>query len=69
MRSISYHRGNAQAYDKWAKDVDDDSYSWVNFLPYFRKSAKYTAPNMNLRAANATVPVPSEDAYSASGGP
>ncbi|PQE16953.1 gmc oxidoreductase protein [Rutstroemia sp. NJR-2017a BBW] len=64
-----YHRGNAQAYDKWAEDVGDDSYSWANFLPYFRKSAKYTAPNTNLRAANATVPAPSAQAYSSSGGP
>ncbi|KAB8304231.1 hypothetical protein EYC80_003649 [Monilinia laxa] len=64
-----YQRGNAQAYDMWADQVEDQSYSWDEFLPYFRKSAKYSAPNMDLRAANATVPAPSSEAFSPAGGP
>ncbi|KAI9648078.1 hypothetical protein NHQ30_002707 [Ciborinia camelliae] len=64
-----YHRGNAQAYDLWANQVGDQSYSWENFLPYFRKSAKYSPPNMSLRAANATVPAPSSGAFIPTGGP
>ncbi|KAA8574822.1 hypothetical protein EYC84_004068 [Monilinia fructicola] len=64
-----YQRGNAQAYDMWADQVGDQSYSWDRFLPYFRKSANYSAPNMDLRAANATVPAPSSGAFSPAGGP
>ena len=66
---MAYHRGTTQSYDLWAKAVGDDSYTFSKFLPYFRKSVKYTAPNMSLRAANASVPNPSSQSYSASGGP
>lgn len=30
---------------KWADEVDDQSYTWDNFLPYFKKSCNYTAFN------------------------
>lgn len=69
MLTVSYQRGNAQAYDMWADQVGDQSYSWDRFLPYFQKSANYSAPNMDIRAANATVPAPSSGAFSPAGGP
>lgn len=64
-----YQRGTSQSYQAWADAVNDTSYSFDSFLPYFRKSANYTPPNTDLRAANASVPDPSSTAYEASGGP
>lgn len=66
---LAYHRGTTQSYDLWAKAVGDNSYTFSNLLPYFRKSVQYTPPNMSIRAANASVPDPSPQSYSASGGP
>ncbi|QSZ37565.1 hypothetical protein DSL72_008663 [Monilinia vaccinii-corymbosi] len=66
---MMYQRGNAQAYDIWADQVGDQGYSWDNFLPYFRKSANYSAPHLSLRASSATVPAPSIKAFSPTGGP
>lgn len=64
-----YQRGTKESYSYWANMVNDSSYSFDSFLPYFRKSANYTPPNTHLRAANASVPDPSAIAYEASGGP
>ncbi|MCJ1432986.1 hypothetical protein MMC27_002345 [Xylographa pallens] len=64
-----YHRGSAQAYDRWAEMVGDSSYTFSNLLPFFRKSAHYSMPDMALRAPNASVPEPSMEAYSLLGGP
>ncbi len=66
---MAYHRGTVQSYDLWAKAAGDNSYTFSNLLPYFRKSVKYTPPNMKVRAANASVPDPSPQSYSTSGGP
>ena len=49
--------------------VGDESYTFANLLPFFRKSVHYSPPNIALRAANASVPDPSAEAYSPSGGP
>ena len=49
--------------------VNDSSYSFEEFLPYFRKSMHYTAPQTGKRPGNASVPEPDPDAYSPDGGP
>ena len=49
--------------------VEDQSYAWDQFLPYFQKSAHYTPPDMSKRPANASVPSPSAGAFVESGGP
>ncbi|XTI84315.1 GMC oxidoreductase [Cenococcum geophilum] len=67
--AMVYQRGTAGSYDQWASAVGDDSYKFQSFLPYFRKSAHYTAPNVQIRAANASVPSPNSTAYIATGGP
>jgi len=64
-----YQRGTAGSHDQWASAVGDDSYKFQSFLPYFRKSAHYTAPNVHIRATNASVPSPNSTAYIATGGP
>lgn len=66
---MAYHRGTIDSYDKWAEVAGDQSYTFAHLLPYFRKSVRYTPPNMSIRAANASVPNPHADAYSSSGGP
>ena len=64
-----YQRGTVQSHQQWADAVDDQSYSWDAFLPYYKKSVTYTPPKKALRAANASVPQPSHEAYQSDGGP
>jgi choline dehydrogenase len=63
-----YQRGSNSSYQKWADIVGDQSYSLLNFLPHFKKSAKFTPPNPGARAADATPLYDTAD-YSSSGGP
>lgn len=49
-----YHRSTAGAYQRWADQVGDQSYTWSNWRPYFEKSLNFTPPRDDLRAANAT---------------
>ncbi|KAK3901807.1 hypothetical protein C8A05DRAFT_34503 [Staphylotrichum tortipilum] len=66
--AMLYHRGSKGAYQKWADQVGDDSYTWDKWLPFFKKSVKFSGPNTNPRPANASA---SNDfsAFSESGGP
>ena len=66
---MAYHRGTVDSYDLWAQAVGDASFRFANFLPYFQKSVKYTAPNNALRAANASINPPSVQSYNAQSGP
>lgn len=55
LNTMSYVRSSASAYQKWADMVGDDSYTFDNLLPYFKKSVRLTPPNLEKRnAANAT---------------
>ncbi len=60
-------RGTADCYNKWADQVGDQSYRYENFLPYFKKSVKYTPPNQALYI-NSSVTEASA-AFSQLGGP
>ncbi|KAK3046353.1 hypothetical protein LTR09_012169 [Extremus antarcticus] len=66
--AMLYHRGSKGAYQKWADHVGDQSYSWDNWLPYFKKSVRFSGPSTNPRPANASA---SYDAsvFSSDGGP
>lgn len=66
---MAYHRGTRDAYGAWADSVDDQSYAFDSFLPFFEKSINYTAPNQELRAANASVPAANATAFSGADGP
>lgn len=63
-----YQRPTKESLQMWADEVGDDSYTWDNFLPYFKKSVKFTPPNTKLRAANSTVQY-NPSAFTSSGGP
>ena len=60
--------GSKGAYQKWADHVGDQSYTWDNWLPYFKKSVKFSDPSTNARPANATANYDAA-AFSAGGGP
>jgi choline dehydrogenase len=69
LNVMAYHRGTRQSYAAWADAVDDQTYAFDSFLPFFEKGINYTAPNQNLRAANATVPPANASTFSAADGP
>lgn len=69
LNAMLYQRGTKGTHAAWAQAVNDSSYDWDAFLPYYQKSANYTAPDMSIRAANASVPSPGPNAYTADGGP
>jgi choline dehydrogenase len=53
---MGYHRGSIGSYQRWADLVGDQSYTWLNLLPYFKKSTTFTPPNLKKRfPPNATV--------------
>lgn len=63
-----YQRGSTGSYQKWADAVGDQSYTYPDFLPYFKKSVHFTPPNQGARASNAT-PLYDESLFSNAGGP
>lgn len=63
-----YQRPTVQSLQIWADQVGDQSYTFNNFLPYFKKSIKFTPPNTSKRAANASAKY-SAAAFDATGGP
>ncbi|KAL8667883.1 MAG: hypothetical protein Q9202_000348 [Teloschistes flavicans] len=53
---LAYHRGTNGSYQQWAEQVQDDSYRYQNFLPYFQRSCHLTPPNLEKRyPRNGTV--------------
>ncbi|CBX97531.1 hypothetical protein IAQ61_001253 [Plenodomus lingam] len=56
LNTMSYHRGTIGSYKRWADMVNDQSYTFDRLLPYFKRSATLTPPNLAKRKApNATV--------------
>ncbi|KAJ5780666.1 Glucose-methanol-choline oxidoreductase [Penicillium paradoxum] len=62
-----YHRPTTDSMQRWADEVDDQSYSFENLLPYFKKSVHYTPPNQELHSNSTNSQTP--DAFSDAGGP
>lgn len=63
-----YQRGTVGSYQRWADNVGDQSYTFENLLPYFKKSMQFTPPNLTKRAPNATAQY-NPNSYSPTGGP
>lgn len=61
-------RGTIGAFDKWAKQVGDESYQFRNILPYFQRSANFTPPDATERPQNSTAQYNASD-WSPTGGP
>ena len=51
---MAYVRGTRQSYQKWADEVDDQSYTFDNIAQYFEKSLNFTPPVDAKRGLNAT---------------
>ncbi|PSR79889.1 hypothetical protein BD289DRAFT_374900 [Coniella lustricola] len=67
INDLAYSRGSVGAFQLWADSVGDQSYTWSNVLPYYKKSMNFTPPNQQTRFHNAT---PLYDAsQTARGGP
>ena len=52
----------------WADNVNDQTYTFDNLLPYFKKSVSFQQPNNDIRSVNST-PEYDSSAFSADGGP
>ena len=61
LNFMIHHRPNRGALDAWAEAVGDESYSFDQFLPYFKKSFTFTPPNLKTRLANATTAYVEDD--------
>lgn len=64
-----YNRGTVGSFQKWADMVNDQSWTFENLLSSFLKSTNFTPANTELRAANASVPLPINGSISPTGGP
>lgn len=62
-----YHRPTVDSMQRWADEVDDQSYTFGKLLPYFKKSVHYTPPDRALYT-NSTNNQAS-DAFDSGGGP
>lgn len=67
LNFMVHHRGTTASYQKWADEVDDQSYTMDNLTPYFKKAVTFTPPN-NRSLDNVTTNYDSSD-FSSSGGP
>lgn len=56
------NRGSKGSYQQWADVVGDESYTFENILPYFKKSVQFTNPSDASISYDST-------AFSSSGGP
>lgn len=61
-------RPTVDSLQEWADLVDDQSYTFDNVLPFYKKSPQFTPPDLATRAANASAEY-NADAFSATGGP
>jgi choline dehydrogenase len=55
LNFMLYHRGTNGSYDKWAREVGDESYTFDKLLPYFQRSTRATPPSNKTLRQNATV--------------
>ncbi|KAF9059459.1 hypothetical protein BDP27DRAFT_1385798 [Rhodocollybia butyracea] len=65
---VAHQRPSKDSLQMWAEEVGDQSYTWDNWLPYFKKSVTFTPPNTEIRAANATADY-NASAFESNGGP
>ncbi|CAG8322249.1 unnamed protein product [Penicillium salamii] len=62
-----YQRPTVESMQRWADEVDDQSYTFNRMLPYYKKSVHYTPPNQSLYGNSSNTEA--EDAFSPKGGP
>ncbi|GAB1317987.1 Glucose-methanol-choline oxidoreductase N-terminal domain-containing protein [Madurella fahalii] len=68
--TLAYLRGTKGSHELWSEIVDDDTYRWENFLPYFKKSCTLSPPDWQKRnTPNATFAYDKSAFEKKSGGP
>lgn len=45
INGFTFSRGNSRDYDRWAKEIQDSQWSYVNLLPFFKKAENFTRTN------------------------
>ncbi|KAJ5591643.1 uncharacterized protein N7459_002012 [Penicillium hispanicum] len=68
LNFMIYQRPTRDSMQQWANAVNDSSYTFDAVLPLYKKSVKFTPPNMKARASNATAEY-NADAFNNDGGP
>ena len=48
-------KGPKSSYQRWADEVEDETYEFENFLPYFQKSVSYDPPNFSSASNNTSA--------------
>lgn len=61
-------RSSAGAFEKWAQEVGDQSYTFDNLLPFFKKSVHFNPPDSSSTPPNVTLPY-NASCFSQDGGP
>lgn len=53
---IDGNRSSRGAFQKWADEVDDQSYTFDNLLPFFKRSVHFSPPNATTTPSNVSLP-------------
>jgi choline dehydrogenase-like flavoprotein len=61
-------RSSAGAFEKWAHEVGDQSYTFNNLLPFFKRSVHFNPPDPSSTPRNVTLPY-NASSFSNDGGP
>ncbi|KAG4428743.1 hypothetical protein IFR05_015774 [Cadophora sp. M221] len=63
LNTMAYLRGTKGSYQRWADQVGDQSYTFPNLLPFFKKSVHFTPPNLIKRATFNATPLYDPSAF------
>ena len=66
--SDTQSRGTTGSYQRWADLAEDQSFTFDNILPFFKRSINYTRPNYAKRGPHSQVKI-DPSVFSQSGGP
>ncbi|THV50043.1 hypothetical protein BGAL_0167g00060 [Botrytis galanthina] len=70
LNALSYHRATSGTYQKWAGIAGDESFTFENLLPYYKKSCHLTPPDIVKRNSTSATVVYAKTAFDNSpGGP
>ena len=51
---MAYSQTSKGAHERWAEEVGDQSYTYDNYLPYYKRTMNFSPPDGNSRGFNAT---------------
>ncbi|KAH8435094.1 GMC family oxidoreductase [Aspergillus melleus] len=68
LNFMIYQRPTVESMQQWADAVDDNSYTFDEVLPFYKRSTHFTPPNTDYRFPNASAKY-DESAFEEKGGP